>query len=134
MTTSLLDLALSLLLTTAASIGHAAPAAQFGQAEVMDTRPPIRVEAAVTRRQAPAARAVPRLIRSIDYAATSAIERARRVVQDDHGRLGAALDTALRWLVVTPDMHRVHHSIERHEHDSNYGFNLSVWDLSLIHI
>ncbi|HQW81965.1 MAG: hypothetical protein IPF83_08260 [Rhodanobacteraceae bacterium] len=56
MTTSLLDLALSLLLTTAASIGHAAPAAQFGQAEVMDTRPPIRVEAAVTRRQARAAR------------------------------------------------------------------------------
>jgi len=44
------------------------------------------------RRKAPAARDVASLIRSIDYAATSAIERARRVVQDDHGRLGAALD------------------------------------------
>ena len=25
-------------------------------------------------------------------------------------------------------MHRVHHSVKRHEHDSNYGFNLSIWD------
>ena len=30
--------------------------------------------------------------------------------------------------VVTPDMHRVHHSVLRREHDSNYGFNLSLWD------
>jgi len=30
--------------------------------------------------------------------------------------------------VVTPDMHRVHHSILRRETDSNYGFNLSWWD------
>ena len=37
-------------------------------------------------------------------------------------------DRVLRLAVVTPDMHRVHHSIERHEHDSNYGFNLSIWD------
>lgn len=42
-------------------------------------------------------------------------------------RLGAA-DPPLRWLVVTPDMHRVHHSVDRAEHDANYGFNLSVWD------
>lgn len=42
-------------------------------------------------------------------------------------RLGAA-DRWLRLAVVTPDMHRVHHSIERREHDSNYGFNLSIWD------
>jgi sterol desaturase/sphingolipid hydroxylase (fatty acid hydroxylase superfamily) len=34
----------------------------------------------------------------------------------------------LRWLVVTPDMHRVHHSIERRETDSNFGFNLPWWD------
>lgn len=34
----------------------------------------------------------------------------------------------LRKLIVTPDMHRVHHSTQRHEHDSNYGFALSVWD------
>ena len=38
------------------------------------------------------------------------------------------LDRGLRTLVVTPDMHRVHHSIIRREHDSNYGFNLSIWD------
>jgi sterol desaturase/sphingolipid hydroxylase (fatty acid hydroxylase superfamily) len=38
------------------------------------------------------------------------------------------LDGALRLLVVTPDMHRVHHSVLRREHDANYGFNLSLWD------
>jgi sterol desaturase/sphingolipid hydroxylase (fatty acid hydroxylase superfamily) len=38
------------------------------------------------------------------------------------------LDRAIRIFVVTPDMHRVHHSVQRREHDSNYGFNLSVWD------
>lgn len=38
------------------------------------------------------------------------------------------LDRALRWLVVTPDMHRVHHSIRREETDSNFGFNLPWWD------
>ncbi|MEM7302521.1 MAG: sterol desaturase family protein [Pseudomonadota bacterium] len=37
-------------------------------------------------------------------------------------------DRLLRLVVVTPDMHRVHHSVERHETDSNYGFNLSIWD------
>lgn len=38
------------------------------------------------------------------------------------------LDRGLRLLFVTPDMHRIHHSIHRREHDSNFGFNLSVWD------
>ncbi len=42
--------------------------------------------------------------------------------------LPAWLDRVLRSLVVTPDMHRIHHSIHRHEHDTNYGFCLSVWD------
>jgi sterol desaturase/sphingolipid hydroxylase (fatty acid hydroxylase superfamily) len=37
-------------------------------------------------------------------------------------------DRILRLVVVTPDMHRVHHSVLRREHDSNYGFNLSIWD------
>jgi len=37
-------------------------------------------------------------------------------------------DRVLRWLVVTPDMHRIHHSVIRRETDSNYGFYLSVWD------
>jgi len=38
------------------------------------------------------------------------------------------LDRVLRLLVVTPDMHRVHHSVLRREHNTNYGFNLSLWD------
>lgn len=38
------------------------------------------------------------------------------------------VDRLLRLVIVTPDMHRVHHSIERNETDSNYGFNLAIWD------
>ena len=38
------------------------------------------------------------------------------------------LDKYLRLIVVTPDMHRVHHSIIHRETDSNYGFNLAIWD------
>jgi len=43
-------------------------------------------------------------------------------------RLPHAIDAVLRLVLVTPDMHRVHHSAKREEHDSNYGFSLSVWD------
>ena len=43
-------------------------------------------------------------------------------------RLPDRADRLLRLVLVTPDMHRVHHSVHRHEHDSNYGFALSVWD------
>lgn len=43
-------------------------------------------------------------------------------------RLPGAVDRVLRTLIVTPDMHRVHHSVHRDETDSNYGFNLSLWD------
>ncbi len=43
-------------------------------------------------------------------------------------RLPGGLDRALRALVVTPDMHRVHHSVIKTETNSNYGFNLSGWD------
>jgi sterol desaturase/sphingolipid hydroxylase (fatty acid hydroxylase superfamily) len=43
-------------------------------------------------------------------------------------RIPLALDGALRWLVVTPDMHRVHHSILARETNSNFGFNLPWWD------
>lgn len=39
-----------------------------------------------------------------------------------------SIDRWLRLLIVTPDMHRVHHSEQRTEHDSNYGFALSIWD------
>jgi len=38
------------------------------------------------------------------------------------------LDRILRLLIVTPDMHRVHHATDRAEHDRNYGFCLSIWD------
>ncbi|MEL6210233.1 MAG: sterol desaturase family protein [Pseudomonadota bacterium] len=43
-------------------------------------------------------------------------------------RIPERIDRVLRRVVVTPDMHRVHHSIQRVEHDSNFGFNLSIWD------
>jgi sterol desaturase/sphingolipid hydroxylase (fatty acid hydroxylase superfamily) len=48
----------------------------------------------------------------------------------NHGniRLPKTIDNVLRWLVVTPDMHRVHHSVEDDEANSNFGFNLSWWD------
>lgn len=42
--------------------------------------------------------------------------------------LPAKLDRALRWIVVTPNMHRIHHSLRREETMSNYGFHLSFWD------
>lgn len=43
-------------------------------------------------------------------------------------RLYPALDRLLRLLVVTPDMHRVHHSVNEDETNSNFGFNLPWWD------
>jgi sterol desaturase/sphingolipid hydroxylase (fatty acid hydroxylase superfamily) len=48
----------------------------------------------------------------------------------NHGnvKLPQAVDRALRRVIVTPDFHRVHHSVHRDETDSNYGFNLSIWD------
>lgn len=38
------------------------------------------------------------------------------------------VDAKLRKTLVTPDMHRVHHSVLGDEHNSNFGFNLSCWD------
>jgi sterol desaturase/sphingolipid hydroxylase (fatty acid hydroxylase superfamily) len=48
----------------------------------------------------------------------------------NHGniRIPLGLDRVLRWFVVTPDMHRVHHSIVSRETNSNFGFNLPWWD------
>jgi sterol desaturase/sphingolipid hydroxylase (fatty acid hydroxylase superfamily) len=43
-------------------------------------------------------------------------------------RLPQPLDRALRLLLVTPDMHRVHHSVVPRETNSNFGFNLALWD------
>jgi len=38
------------------------------------------------------------------------------------------MDRIIRRVIVTPDMHRIHHSDVRAEHDSNYGFSVSIWD------
>ena len=48
----------------------------------------------------------------------------------NHGniRLPDTVDRIVRRVLVTPDMHRVHHSVIAREHDSNYGFNLPWWD------
>jgi len=48
----------------------------------------------------------------------------------NHGNVAipGSVDRVLRWLVVTPDMHRVHHSVEDDETNSNFGFNLPWWD------
>jgi len=48
----------------------------------------------------------------------------------NHGNVGlpAGVDRALRRFVVTPDMHRIHHSTAMAETNSNYGFNLAWWD------
>jgi sterol desaturase/sphingolipid hydroxylase (fatty acid hydroxylase superfamily) len=48
----------------------------------------------------------------------------------NHGnvRMPLSIDRALRWFVVTPDMHRVHHSVEEHETNTNFGFNMPWWD------
>jgi sterol desaturase/sphingolipid hydroxylase (fatty acid hydroxylase superfamily) len=48
----------------------------------------------------------------------------------NHGnvKLPGGVDAGLRLLLVTPDMHRVHHSTDNAETNSNFGFNLSVWD------
>lgn len=43
-------------------------------------------------------------------------------------RLPQRLDRILRLLIVTPDMHRIHHSTDRREHSRNFGFNFSCWD------
>ncbi len=48
----------------------------------------------------------------------------------NHGnvKLPAGVDAPLRLLLVTPDMHRVHHSTDNTEANSNFGFSLSIWD------
>ncbi|GEM74560.1 sterol desaturase family protein [Vibrio sagamiensis] len=47
-----------------------------------------------------------------------------------NGRLVRLVDKKLRWFIVTPDMHRIHHSINLNESHSNFGFFLSIWDHS----
>ena len=43
-------------------------------------------------------------------------------------RIPPKFDRVLRWFIVTPDMHRVHHSVEDDETNSNFGFNFPWWD------
>ena len=45
-----------------------------------------------------------------------------------NARIPLGVDRWLRWIVVTPDMHRVHHSVVPNETNSNFGFNLPWWD------
>lgn len=42
--------------------------------------------------------------------------------------LGTRFEKIMRWFVVTPDMHRTHHSTQENETNSNFGFNISLWD------
>lgn len=42
--------------------------------------------------------------------------------------LPAPVDGVVRWVLVTPDVHRVHHSVHREETDSNFGFSVTWWD------
>jgi len=48
----------------------------------------------------------------------------------NHGNIGLpkVVDKVMRWFLVTPDMHRVHHSVEDDETNSNFGFSLTWWD------
>lgn len=43
-------------------------------------------------------------------------------------RIPTAIDQVLRSIIVTPDMHRIHHSAVVRETNSNFGFNLPLWD------
>lgn len=53
---------------------------------------------------------------------------ATAVFNHANARIPLAADRWLRWIVVTPDMHRVHHSINYNESSSNFGFNAPWWD------
>jgi sterol desaturase/sphingolipid hydroxylase (fatty acid hydroxylase superfamily) len=53
---------------------------------------------------------------------------ATAVFNHANASLPQGLERWLRWLVVTPDMHRVHHSVRYEESSSNFGFNLPWWD------
>lgn len=53
---------------------------------------------------------------------------ATAVFNHSNARVPTVIDPALRWLIVTPDMHRVHHSVIYNESCSNFGFNSPWWD------
>jgi sterol desaturase/sphingolipid hydroxylase (fatty acid hydroxylase superfamily) len=56
------------------------------------------------------------------------ILNATSIFNHSNVRLPFSIDRLLRLVVVTPDMHRVHHSVIRRETNSNFGFNLPWWD------
>lgn len=56
------------------------------------------------------------------------ILNASAMFNHSNARLPLKLDRILRQLIVTPDMHRIHHSVIEREMHSNFGFFLSVWD------
>lgn len=43
-------------------------------------------------------------------------------------KIPAKIESITRWVIVTPDMHRIHHSIDESETNSNFGFFISIWD------
>jgi sterol desaturase/sphingolipid hydroxylase (fatty acid hydroxylase superfamily) len=57
-----------------------------------------------------------------------ALLNATSIFNHSNVALPPRLDAIVRWIVVTPQMHQVHHSIDRQETDSNFGFNLPWWD------
>ncbi len=61
-----------------------------------------------------------------------ALLNATSLFSHSNARLPGWLDRVLRLLIVTPDMHRVHHSVIPSETNSNFGFNLSIWDRLLM--
>lgn len=71
------------------------------------------------------------LLLGIDWIAVMGFEvllNATSMFNHSNVNLPLGFDRLLRLLIVTPDMHRVHHSVIRKETDSNFGFNLSCWD------
>ncbi len=45
-----------------------------------------------------------------------------------NARLPPAVERRLRWVLITPDLHRIHHSVRPHEHNRNFGFSVCWWD------
>ena len=65
---------------------------------------------------------------AISVIAFEVVLNATSMFNHSNAAMPAWLDRVVRLIVVTPDMHRVHHSVLRHETDSNFGFNLPWWD------
>jgi sterol desaturase/sphingolipid hydroxylase (fatty acid hydroxylase superfamily) len=65
---------------------------------------------------------------ALSVLAFEALSHAITLFNHANVRIPRSLDRVLRWFVVTPDMHRIHHSIHADETDSNFGFVLPWWD------